>query len=283
MLFVINSSGVPSVAKMVQVASQSSTPPQDDLIFADGFEAGNLTAWSARVINGGDLAALPAATLVGSYGMRAQINDNNVLYVTDDRPNGEKHYRARFHFDPNSIVMAQGDTHELFRGFVGTSLVVLRLQLRYYNGNYQARVGLLNDSTTWYSSSWFSISDAPHSFEVDWQAATAAGASNGALTFWIDGVQRSALTGVDNDTRQIDRVRLGAVSSLDTGTRGTYYFDAFHSGRLNYIGPATSTTLATVSAADLTELHAWTEEEMTAEDMQPSSEAPELYLPLLNN
>jgi hypothetical protein len=42
---------------------------------------------------------------------------------------------------------------------------------------------------------------------------------------------------VDNDTRRIDRIRLGAVSGLDSGTSGIYYFDAFESHRQTYIGP----------------------------------------------
>ncbi|HSL29655.1 MAG TPA: hypothetical protein VK900_10680, partial [Anaerolineales bacterium] len=65
----------------------------------------------------------------------------------------------------------------------------------------------------------------------------AAGASNGGLTIWIDESPRSSLTTIDNDTRRIDRVRLGAVAGIDDGTRGTYYFDAFESRRATYIGP----------------------------------------------
>jgi len=42
---------------------------------------------------------------------------------------------------------------------------------------------------------------------------------------------------MDNDTRRIDRVRLGAITGIDAGTRGTYYFDAFMSRRQTYIGP----------------------------------------------
>jgi len=41
---------------------------------------------------------------------------------------------------------------------------------------------------------------------------------------------------VDNDTRRIDRARLGALTGIDTGTRGTYFFDAFESRQQNYIG-----------------------------------------------
>ena len=208
-----------------------------DLIFADGFESGNLSAWSSNTTDAGDLSVILSAALTGNYGLQAGIDDNNSIYVTDDSPNAEPHYQARFYFDPNSIVMKSNDNHYLFHGYTGTSTVVVRVQLRYSNGSYQLRAALRNDSSTWASSSLFTISDAPHFIEIDWRAATASGANNGGLTLWIDGIQRANLTGVDNDARRIDRVQLGAVAGIDPGTRGTYYFDAFESRRQNYIGP----------------------------------------------
>ncbi len=48
------------------------------------------------------------------------------------------------------------------------------------------------------------------------------------------------ITGIDNDTWQIDRVRLGAVSGIDSGTSGTYFFDAFESRQSTYIGEQAS-------------------------------------------
>jgi hypothetical protein len=51
-----------------------------------------------------------------------------------------------------------------------------------------------------------------------------AGANNGGLVLSIDGVQSQLLSG-------IDRVLLGALAGIDTGTRGTYYFDAIESQR----------------------------------------------------
>jgi tartrate-resistant acid phosphatase type 5 len=208
-----------------------------DLIFADGFESGNLAAWSSSTIDAGDLSVSTAAALTGGYGLQAMIDDNNVIYVTDDRPNAESRYRARFYFDPNSIVMNSKDSHYLFYGYTGASTVVLRVQFRLLNGSYQLNAGLRNDSNTWASTTWFTISDASHSIEIDWRAATASGANNGSLALWIDGAQRANLTGVDNDTRRIDRIRLGAVSGIDNSTRGTYYFDTFASHRETYIGP----------------------------------------------
>ena len=208
-----------------------------DLIFADGFESGDLSGWLSATTDGGDLSVNLASALTGTYGLQALIDDNNSIYITDLSPSAEPRYRARFYFDPNSILMKSNDNHYLFHGYSGTSTVVLRVQLRYSNGNYQIRAALRNDSSTWTSSSWFTIGDTSHFIEMDWRAATASNANNGALTLWIDAVQRAILTGVDNDTRRIDRVQLGPVSGIDSGTRGTYYFDAFESHRQTYVGP----------------------------------------------
>ena len=210
-----------------------------DLIFADDFEPppDGLLAWTSNTNDAGDLSASSASALVGAQGMQALIDDNNLIYVTDDLPNAETRYRARFYFDPNSITMANKDAHYLLYGYNGTSTIVLRVELRRFSGAYQLRVALRNDSNSWTSSSWFPITDASHFIEIDWRASTASGANNGGLTLWIDGTQRANLIGVDNDTRRIDRVQLGAVSGVDTGTRGTYFFDAFESHRQIYIGP----------------------------------------------
>jgi hypothetical protein len=180
----------------------------------------------------------PAAALRGSYGLQAVIDDNNSIFVTDDTPGTESRYRARFYFDPNSIVMADRDAFYLFTGFsTGTSTGVVRVEFRFYKGSYQLRAGLRNDGGGWTNSNWTSFSDAPHFIELDWQASISAVASNGSLTLWIDNIQNASLTGVDNDTRRIIHVQLGAVSDIDTGTRGTLYFDAFESRRVTYIGP----------------------------------------------
>jgi hypothetical protein len=233
----------------VPVSTPTSTPtsaPATDLIFADSFEAGNLAAWSASQTDGGDLSVSTAAKLVGNQGMQANLDDNIGIYVTDDRPNAEARYQAAFYVDPNSMAMANLDTHNIFLGYAGASTTVLRIELRRATG-YVVRIGLLNDATTWRISSWYTISDAPHRLLVDWQAATAAGANNGRMTLWIDGQQKVSLTGVDNDTRRIDRVRLGAISAIDTGTRGVYYFDAFESRRTTLTGAMLSGEMLTAT------------------------------------
>ena len=201
------------------------------MIFADSFESGSLSAWSLSTTDAGDLSVNAAAALLGAQGMQAVLDDNTSIFVTDDRPNAESRYRVRFYFDPNSIQMSTGDNHFLLHGLAGNSTPVMRVQFRFSNNAYQIRAALRNDATTWMITAWFMITDAPHVLELDWRAATTAGANNGALTFWIDGVQRAHIANIDNDTRRIDRARLGAVAGIDAGTRGTYYFDAFESQR----------------------------------------------------
>ena len=214
----------------------TNTPITSDLIFADSFESGNFSAWTSASIGGGDLSVTTSAALVGSNGMQAVINDTTAMYVEDRTPNAEPRYRARFYFDPNSITMADGDMHTLFYGFSG-STSVLRVDFRRSGGVYQLEARALDDGAIWTATPWFTISDAPHVIEFDWQASSAAGANNGSLAFWLDGTQQASLTGIDNDTRRIDTVRLGGVTGLDAGTSGTEYFDAFESHRQTYIGP----------------------------------------------
>ena len=58
------------------------------------------------------------------------------------------------------------------------------------------------------------------------------------LTFWVDDDEKGGFTNLVNDTRRVDYVNLGAVSGIDTATRGTYYFDLFESRRSTAIGLA---------------------------------------------
>jgi hypothetical protein len=75
----------------------------------------------------------------------------------------------------------------------------------------------------------------------------------------VDGTQRGAFTALDNDTRRVDMVRLGGVAGIDTGTRGTEYFDDFESRRSTYIGLAAVTGPKSLARPDFKHLcqQAW--------------------------
>jgi len=209
-----------------------------DLIFASNFDTAAFADWSSSATDGGDLSLSAAAAFHGTSGMAALVDDKRAISVTDNSPASEAHYRARFYLDPNGLILSSTPI-TLFDGYLGTSTQVFRVEMRYSSSTYQVRAGLRNDSSTWYSSAWTNLTDAPHALEIEWAAATASGANNGQISFWLDGVQSGQISNVDNDKRRVDLVRLGVLSGLNTTTRGTLYFDTFESHRNTYIGLAT--------------------------------------------
>jgi len=219
-------------------ATTSSTPTLvSDLIFTSSFETGSFADWSASVTDAGDLSITNAAAMVDQSGMAALIDDKRAIYVGDASPSSEPRYRARFYFDINAMTLSTTPL-TIFYGFTSSSTQVIKIDVRYSGGTYQVRSGLRNDSNTWYTTGWTSIINASHFLEFDWMSATAVGANNGEMTFWVDGIQSARLTGIDNDKRRIDMIRLGVLAGMESTTRGTVNFDAFESRRTSYIGPA---------------------------------------------
>ncbi|MEZ4865121.1 MAG: metallophosphoesterase [Caldilineaceae bacterium] len=245
-------SGSTATPTQTPASAPTATPDAADLIFSDTFEGGTLAAWSSNT-NGSAIQVSSAAAQVGQRGVAFSITSNTGTYLTDNSPNSETHYRVRFYFDPNSIPMASGDSHYIFGGYQGSSRI-LRMEFRNSKGQYQIRVGALENGSTWKITSWYAISDASHTIEMEWRASTTAGANDGFLTLWIDGLPLNNISGLDNDTRRMDSIRLGPLTSLDSGTRGAYYFDDFVSRRQSYIGSATAINAAALDEEELEEL-----------------------------
>lgn len=208
----------------------SPTSSLPDLIFADGFEGGNLSVWTASSTNGGNLTVSSNAALAGSYGLQLSFTNTTTMLVRDDSPNVEPHYRARFYFNPNSIAMASGDNITLFQGLDAGGQVVFSIQFNRSSASYQLRARAYDNTLANYVNiPYVNISNGEHTVEVDW-------ANDGHLTFWIDGAQQPNLIGINNSMYTIDRIRLGAPTMSITGTSGSFYIDGFESRRFNYIG-----------------------------------------------
>ncbi len=132
--------------------------------------------------------------------------------------------------------------HNLFdAGTPSTSAIKVRFRGT-ATGGYEVNGWAQNDGSATIDLGWHPISNNWHVIEVEWQAASGAGANNGFATLWIDGVPYTA-SGLDNDTRLIEQARLGPLYGIDTGTSGTEYFDAFakhpvaeRSGRVVAVG-----------------------------------------------
>ena len=126
--------------------------------------------------------------------------------------------------------MLSGNTHNIVVGRSG-GIDVFRLAFRKYGSSYQLAMQSRIDAAVYASTAWYTLSDAPHIVAIETNAATSAGANNGSFSLWIDGVLKQTRISIDNDTVRVDEVRLGPVSSIDSGTRGAYFFDDFASER----------------------------------------------------
>jgi RHS repeat-associated protein len=83
------------------------------------------------------------------------------------------------------------------------------------------------DGGTYSYTALYPLSEDWHTLGVEWQASSAAGANDGTATLWIDGVAVETLSGLDTDTYQLGRFKLGAWSMAST-TTGTLNLDNFH-------------------------------------------------------
>jgi hypothetical protein len=213
-----------------------------DLLFADGVESGDTSAWSGLETDG-DLAVTAQAALRGTtHGVQAFVNDQNPLYVVDESPAGEGGYRARFWIDPNDFdpgLTAGKLRTRVLLGFDAALGRIITLVLRRQPGgqfSLMARVRRNDGSRA--NTGFVPITDAPHLVEFEWWRSSggqtvgtpAVDGDDGAFLLWIDGTPAGSVFGIANDTMVLDYVRLGAMS-IKPAAFGTLYLDEFESWR----------------------------------------------------
>lgn len=208
--------------------------PPSDLIFADGFESGNFSAWDWIDIDGGDLSVTPQAAGSGSYGVQAVIDDNHEMVVRDYSPNNESHYSARFYFDPNSTQISNALGITLFVASTSTTWGAACLYLKQEGDYYSLNLCRRDDVGDWIETNAVLIADEWQAVEIEWKAATAAGANDGYVRLYIGDQLATSIEGIDNDTQAITEVSLAVADSLTAS--GTMYFDAFESRKGSHIG-----------------------------------------------
>jgi uncharacterized protein YjiK len=203
----------------------SPTSAAPNLIFADGFESGDFSAWSGNVTNNGNLSVSQAAALGGSYGLQVNFSGTTVIYVRDDSPSTESRYQAQFSFYPNSISMANGNYIYLLQGHDTSNSVILLVQFYRSSAGYQLRIRAYDSVLrTWVNTPYVTIANTPHTVELQW-------ANDGNVNFWVDGVGQGSLTGINNGVYKMESIRLGATYVSGTGISGLYFIDDFQSRR----------------------------------------------------
>lgn len=199
---------------------------EDD--FETGIAVGAAETWSHQVEVGGSLSAQSVGAFGNSQGLAVQLDEGvTTVHLQDTTPDRARSYHAHMRWQAGDLSIWQGE-FILLGGVGDAGGWTVSLRLGVISGELYVRAVATNDSGLVHTG-WFLLGDlnVAHDLGVDWQAASTPTSQDGRLRLWIDGQIVRELTGLDNDTRNVDKVHLGADGNIQFGTAGTFYIDHF--------------------------------------------------------
>ncbi len=211
-------------------------------LFADGFDTGNFSRWSATS-GASRLSVTAGAQQAGGYGMAAQIVSGASGYVQNNTPLAETTYNAAFYLNPNGITLTNNTPYTLFTALNNTNATRFSVLLRRSGTQYQVGVSMartVGNVTSTLTSGFTPIGTTGFTrIEAIW---TRVGTALTLRLFLAGGMTAAqtlaAATGnaANTATYRIDTVRLGPQGSLG-GASGTLFLDTFVSTRTTVVGP----------------------------------------------
>lgn len=162
----------------------------------------------------------------GTYGLVIPIMDTTSRYGEFTGPINEAEITAETWFSPKSIAMAADDefVHVALREDVA-GVDVARINLLYNGTNYALRIEAREDGGAYVVSNAISIANHYGHARLVLIVSSGAGNDDGYLFLYWNDIKIAELSGLDNDTLNVDRMLPGAVSGLDAGTYGLIYLD----------------------------------------------------------
>lgn len=192
------------------------------------------------------VSVIPEAAFSGERGMRILMNNADPGYVEDGTPLALQRYRARFWINLDGLTVGSGETFDVLQGLNAADEIQFRVRVREVTGAKRLNLEVLLDNATTVvldpagepvvPGGWSSI-------EIDWRAATAPGQNDGHFHLVLNGNVIPAVDGVDTDQRLVDKVRLGYVERIASGSiSGSFDIDEFVSREDDAIGAAPTTS-----------------------------------------
>ncbi len=167
-----------------------------------------------------------AVTLDGTVGGPA--------YVQTANPNSEVTYRALFWLGTGTFATGGVQkSHTIFSGHdQATGVASFRVDLyQLAGGTNRVRAACRRDDGTYAQTTLITLHPVGSPVDRQLQIEYGTGVSSGfcRLTRFGGANPSVEVTGVDNDTLNVKRARLGAVVGIDAGEVGTYNVDEFES------------------------------------------------------
>jgi hypothetical protein len=191
---------------------------------ADG-EEGDESDWDAvGEVGTGTLDVSSDAPKNGTYGWAVTINGAaNYAYADLTGPAADTVHSLRLQFDPNGITMGSDEAFVLAQGFSDSNDWIWFMDFYRDDSKYHVRVVILDDDGGSHYGNSVELSDAYHQITISWKQSD--GSNNGFIRLFVDTDYKDVISGIDNDTHNINIARTGAGYGVDAGTAGTFYLD----------------------------------------------------------
>ena len=217
-------------------------------IFSDGFDQGDLLAWS-KVYGASQIADINSQattcllcvgkswSIQGLHALKVKVPDKKPRYVEDNSPQYLKRYRARFKIKLGRFRLREGGNIVIFKS-LNSGKTPFLVQMRKYGTKFQVRALASTDAGKKVKTIWVDLPVNVSTIEIDWMAAKSITKHNGYIKLWVNGKLGGSKTDINNDTFVIEGVRLGITNRIKMKTRASRAFilDSFISDRLEYIG-----------------------------------------------
>ena len=212
----------------------------DPAIFSDGFESGNLSAWSGKV---GARISDPSfgtealcklcvrmkGALAGSYSLKVRIPDKKPHFLKDSSPIWVKTYTGSFIIKVGkTLQMDHLNKFTVFQGRQGKKVPFL-LQVRKKGTIFQIRALVRKDGGGYLKTSWALLPKAATKVTVGWGASSGAGANNGFVVVFLNDIMAGTVYYVDNDQHVVNYIRLGVTAPIKAlyNISGAFKLDDF--------------------------------------------------------
>jgi len=144
---------------------------------------------------------------------------------------------ARFYFNADGLTMASSDEFTLLELRDGSDNVLARVNLNYNGSNKRIRAGAMADDDSVSYTGYHNIAAGWNQVEISWARSLLPSEDDwGQIELWLNEAEVEAVYDVDNDTRTVDKVYLGAPAGVDAGTSGNLYVDSLMLDEVRILG-----------------------------------------------
>lgn len=201
-----------------------------NLIFSDGFESGDTSAWGSTVGKTNSLNVnANAAMNATSFGLEILVSGaGNPVFVSSLAATDEPVISVRFWLDPNGITMADGDELVILRARQsGPTADVFDIVFgRTDPSGYHLGMNAQDNDAGLTETAYITIPDAPVRITGVWIQSPDPG-PNGLLQLQVG--RDAVMQVVANSNFDVDSIRFGAVTGAIDGMSGSFYLDEFES------------------------------------------------------